>query len=357
MAKINYLRDKIDRIDDQLLKLVNRRARLAIKIGEEKSRSGKGKHFHVPHREREIIERLLKLNEGPFPKSSMEAVFREIFSATLALEKPLKIAYLGPEATFTHQASVKQFGRSSNLMPQPTIDTVFREVEQGRADYGVVPVENSIEGSVNHTLDCLVDTSLVICDEMKMEISLYLISKLNDPKKIKKIYSHPQPLAQSRGWLNQNLPRTEHFETSSTAHAALLALEKPHSAAVAAKLAAEYYKLNILAEKIETHAENFTRFLVVTKDSAKKAKSNKTSLIFSIKDESGELLKNLQDFARNNINLSKIQSRPLPQRPWEYLFFVDCDGHIEDKGVAKVISSIRKRSLFLKILGSYPKKV
>ena len=357
MAKIDVLREKIDRIDNQLLALINRRARLAIQIGREKSRLEGSKHFHVPHREREIVERLLNLNSGPFSKSSVKAIFREIFSATLALEKPLNIAYLGPETTFTHQAAVHQFGRSSAFLPQLAIDLVFKEVEQDRADYGVVPIENSVEGAVNQTLDCFVDTPLLICDEMKMGISLYLISKLNDLKKIKTLYSHPQPFAQSRNWLSQNLSDVELVETSSTAQAAILAVKNPLSAALAAKLAAEHYKLNVLAEKIEDHTENFTRFLVLTKGSAKKARLNKTSIMFSIKDESGALLKNLQEFARNKINLSKIQSRPLPLRPWEYLFFVDFDGHIDDRKVGMVIESIRKRSLFIKVLGSYPRKM
>jgi len=191
LSKIDALREKIDRIDDQLLKIINRRADLAIQIGKEKGKIGGSDHFHVPHREREILERLKEQNPGPFPGPSVETVFREIFSATLALEKPLNIAYLGPEATFTHQSAIRQFGHGAAYLHQPAIDAVFKEVEQGRADYGVVPIENSIEGVVNLTLDCFVDSPLLICDEMRLGISLYLISKLQDKKQIRTLYSHP----------------------------------------------------------------------------------------------------------------------------------------------------------------------
>ena len=359
MANIDELREKINEIDDKLLRLLNDRARLSKKIGTVKNRSlGEEKFVLVPEREREIQDRLFKQNrEGPFPKESVKAIFREIFSASRALQKPINIAYLGPEATFTHQAAVMQFGYGSAFISQPTIEAVFLEVEKGRADYGVVPIENSIEGAVNQTLDCFVETPLLICDELKMGISLYLISSLKDLREIKTLYSHPQPFAQCRSWLNQNLFGVERMETASTARAAEMVLNNPRSAAVASKLAGEHYELNILAEKIEDRAENYTRFLVVSKVAAAKAENNKTSIMFSIKDESGALLENLQEFARGNINLSKIQSRPLPHRTWEYLFFVDFDGHLEDHEVATVIESIRKRSLFLKVLGSYPKKV
>lgn len=357
MTKISILREKIDRIDDQLLKTFNRRADLAIQIGKEKSKQGNTDHFHVPHREREIIERLKQVNKGPFPDPSIEAVFREIFSTTLALEKSLNIAYLGPETTFTHQAALKQFGHGASFSPLTSIDAIFAEVEQGRADYGVVPIENSTEGVVNHTLDCFVDSPLLICDEIKLEISYYLLSKVRDPKKVKVIYSHPQSLAQCRNWLNRNMPQVERVETSSTAGAARMAGKNQNSAAIAGKLAAEYYKLNIHAEKIGDRKENYTRFLIVAKNWAKKAKHNKTSILFSIKDEAGALLKTLQLFARNKINLTKIQSRPLRDRPWEYLFYLDFEGHIEDKTISKVVELLKRRCLFLKVMGSYPRKV
>ena len=354
MPHIDKLREKIDKIDDQLLKLINRRAELAIQIGKEKSQKNQSSHFHVPSRERAIIGRLNALNKGPFPDEFIESVFREIFSATLALEKPLKTAYLGPETTFSHQAALKQFGHSTVLTPYNSIETIFSEVEHGNCDYGVVPVENSTEGVINLTLDSFVDSPLHICDELKIEVSLWLLSKTTQLKKIKKIFSHPQPLAQCRAWLSQNLPGVEQVATSSTAQAAKMAKEQPGTAAVSGELAAKVYQLNVLKKNIQDRAENFTRFWIIGRQKAKKTRHNKTSVMFSIKDESGSLLKTLQLFARNKINLTKIQSRPLRNRPWEYLFFLDFDGHIEEKHIARVIDILSKRCLFIKVLGSYP---
>jgi chorismate mutase/prephenate dehydratase len=356
LAKIQDIRNKIDQIDDQLLKLINQRGELAIKIGQEKSRDNSSKHFHVPHRERAIIERIIKGSKGPFPDESLESVFREIFSATLALEKPLRIGFLGPETTFSHQAAIKQFGHSSEFIAHPNIESVFRQVEQGACDYGLVPVENSIEGVINLTLDCFVDSPLLICDEIKSPIALYLLSKSKDQKKIKAIYTHPQPLGQCRQWLSRNLPGVEQIPTSSTASAAEMVVRKRTSAAVAGKLAAEVYNLNIIAKNIQDRSENYTRFLIIGKDEAKKAKRNKTSVMFSIKDEAGSLLKVLQLFGRNKINLSKIQSRPLRDRPWEYLFYVDLEGHTDDSAIQKSLASLKKMCLFLRVLGSYPRK-
>ncbi len=354
LPKINEIRDQIDKIDEKLLHLFNRRAKLAIQIGQEKSKQNDSNHFHVPHREREIIERMQQANPGPLPEEAVETIFREIFSATLALEKPLNIAYLGPETTFSHQAALKQFGHSAVFVPTGGIEAIFYEVEQGHADYGVVPIENSTEGVVNLTLDCFVDSPLVICDEVKLGISLYYLSRSGDPKKVRQIYSHPQPFAQSRNWLNQHAPGIEQVATSSTAVAAEIASRDENTAAVAGRLAAECYDLKIIAEKIEDRAKNITRFLIISREKAKKAKRNKTSLMFSIEDEAGSLLKVLQLFARNQINLTKIQSRPLRNRSWEYLFFVDFEGHIDDPRIEKVIRLVGKRCIFLRVLGSYP---
>ena len=356
MRRLQELRNKIDKIDDQLLKLINRRGALAIQIGKEKSRQNTTSHFHVPHREREIIDRLKLNNKGPFPAEAVESVFREVFSATLALEKPLKIGYLGPETTFSHQAAIKYFGHSSSFTPFANIESIFSSVEQGECHYGVVPVENSIEGVINLTLDCFVDSPVLICDEMILGISLNLLSKEKSLGKIRKIYSHPQPLAQCRNWLNQSMSGIEQVPASSTAHAAKLAKQNQKSAAIAGKLAAEMHQLNIIAENIQGRSENHTRFLVISPDKARKAKRNKTSIMFSIKDESGSLLKALQLFAKNKINLTKIQSRPLRNRPWEYLFYLDFEGHIEDRTVSRVLEALGGMCLFLRVLGSYPKK-
>ena len=356
MSKLDDLRQQIDKIDDQLLKLINRRGILAQKIGEEKSCQGKLTHFHVPQRERAILDRLNDQSKGPFPPSAVNSIFREIFSATLALEKPLKIAFLGPDTTFTHQVAVKHFGHSCKFNPCSNIESVFSEVELGNSDYGVVPVENSIEGVVNLTLDCFVDSPLYICDEARMAISLFLLANNVDLKKIKTIYSHPQPLAQSRNWLNKNLPGAEQIPAASTAHAAELAKKEKNSAAIAGQLAAEVHGLKIVAKNIQDCAENHTRFLVISKGQAKRAKKNKTSIMFSIADEAGSLLKTLQLFAKSNISLTKIQSRPLRNRPWEYLFYVDLEGHLQDSAVKNSMETLKKMCLFLRLLGSYPRK-
>jgi len=356
LAKIHDIRNNIDQIDDQLLKLINQRGKLAKKIGQEKSRKNNSKHFHVPHREESIIERITGKSNGPFPDESLRSVFREIFSATLALEKPLRIGFLGPETTFSHQAAIKQFGHSSKFIANLNIESIFRQVEKNECDYGVVPVENSIEGVINLTLDCFVDSPLLICGELKNTISLYLLSNAKDRKKIKTIYSHPQPLGQCRQWLNLNMPYAKQIPTSSTASAAQAIVRKSTCAAIAGKLAAEVYNLNIVEENIQDRIENHTRFLVIGKDKAKKVKQNKTSIMFSIRDEAGSLLKVLQLFARNKINLTKIQSRPLRDRPWEYLFYVDLEGHIKDLAVKKSVETLEKMCLFLRLLGSYPRK-
>ncbi|MFQ5481837.1 MAG: prephenate dehydratase, partial [Nitrospinaceae bacterium] len=283
-------------------------------------------------------------------------VFREICSATLALEKPLHIAFLGPETTFSHQAAVKQFGHSAVFTPAASIPEIFEEVERGRCNYGVVPIENSIEGVVNLTLDAFVDSPLFICEEVKLGVSHCFLTKTGDPKQVKEIISHPQALAQCRGWLLRNWPGVVQTPASSTAAAAEKASHDKSAAAVAGRLAAELFDLKILAEHIEDQARNTTRFLIIGAQSAKKAKANKTSIMFSIKDEAGSLLKILQLFARNEINLTKIESRPLRNRPWEYLFFVDFEGHVDDAKTRKVVEVLGRRSLFVRVLGSYPKK-
>ena len=356
MPKLEDLRQQIDKIDDQLLKLISRRGLLAEKIGKEKSLQGQTTHFHVPQRERSILDRLNDQSKGPFPPSAINSIFREIFSATLALEKPLRVAFLGPETTFSHQVAIKHFGHSCKFNPCLNIEGVFSEVELGNSDYGVVPVENSIEGVINRTLDCFVDSPLHICDEAQLAISLFLLANHTDPKKIKTVYSHPQPLAQSRNWLSCNLPDVEQIPASSTAQAAELAKRDKNSAAIAGQLAAEVHQLKIIAKNIQDRAENHTRFLVISRDQAKKARRNKTSIMFSIKDEAGSLLKTLELFANNKISLTKIQSRPLRNRPWEYLFYIDFLGHMEDKAVERVFKTLGKQTLLFRVLGSYPEQ-
>lgn len=349
---IKKLRSKIDTIDENILRLLNERTKAVLKIGKIKSK--KGKTFYVPHREQKIINNLIKKNRGPFPQEAVKEIFREILTTSLSLQKKLRIAYFGPETTFTHLAAIKNFGRNAKFISVKSISDVFDEVEKDRADYGVVPIENSTEGIVNHTLDMFVDSELKICSEMLMRISIYLISKAKDMSKIKRIYSHFQPIAQSRNWIEDNLPNVQLIEVASTAKAAQMAYKDSKSAAITSKLAANLYKLNILAANIEDKADNFTRFLVIGKDFPEVSGKDKTSIMFSIKDRVGALYDMLIPFKKHNINLTKIESRPSKRKAWEYIFFVDFMGHINNKGVKEALSELSKECVFLKVLGSYP---
>lgn len=353
MDTIDKLRKSIDAIDAEILKLLNQRAELAIDIGEEKSK--RQAPYHVPEREREIYERLESLNEGPFPNEALRAVFREIISATLSLEEPLAVAYLGPRATFTHLACLTQFGLSARYLPFNSIHEVFEEVERDRVYYGVIPIENSIEGVVNHTLDMFVDSNLLICGEVSQEISHNLLAQTEDIGAVTKIYSHPHAIAQCRGWLENNMPSVPVYEVSSTARAAEMVLEEPKAAAIASEAAAHLYGLKIVKKRIEDHLHNFTRFLVIGKTPAKRSGDDKTSVLFSIKDRVGALYNMLEPFAKHGINMTKIESRPSRKKVWEYVFFVDLEGHVEDEDVRESLDELAEKCIFLKVLGSYPR--
>lgn len=352
MSNIEDIRKDIDLIDDQVLELLNKRAKLAIEVGRVKKQ--KNSQFHVPSREMAIIERLTAKNPGPFPNESLKAVLKEIFSASLSLERPLKVAYLGPEATFSHLACIQQFGRAAQLVPVNSIREVFVEVERGLADYGVVPIENSIEGIIVPTLDMFMDSPLKISAEIMFEVALNLMNLSGDPADIKQICSHPQPLGQSRNWLESNMKGIPVTEVSSTTKAAKMAAADPSIAAVASTLAAEMYGLKIIRERIEDSADNFTRFLVISRVSPPVSGSDKTSLLFSVKDRAGALYEMLRPFAEHGINLTKIESRPSRKKAWEYLFFLDMEGHTEDENVKAAIAALEKDCLFLKVLGAYP---
>jgi len=353
LSKINELREKINKIDEKILDLLNKRARVAIEIGENKKRLKT--NFHVPEREREIYSRLERLNKGLFPKESLKSVFREILSATLSLEMPLNISYLGPQATFTHLACLQKFGFSAHYISLNSIDEVFNDVERGRSTYGVVPIENSIEGVVNHTLDMFIESNLNICAEISQEISHNMLSLEDNLESIQKIYSHPHALAQCKVWLENNMPKTPLHEVSSTAKAAEMASKERNTGAIASEAAAFLYDLKIVTKRIEDNINNFTRFLVIGKEPAKRTGNDKTSILFSIKDRVGALYEVLGTFSINKINLTKIESRPSRKKIWEYIFFLDIEGHIEDKKIKKAIEDLKEKSLFLKILGSYPK--
>jgi chorismate mutase / prephenate dehydratase len=350
---IDSLRKNIDSVDKQILGFFNKRASLAKMIGAIKSSAGND--FYIPHREKKIVARLLKINKGPLSNASVESIFREIFNACRALESKLRVVYFGPEATFTHQAALKNFGSEAELVPVKSIGDVFTEVEKNRADYGVVPIENSTEGVVNYTLDNFIDSDLSICSEISMQIENYLLSTTTDMSRIRKVYSFYQPLAQCRNWLEENLPGIPVEETASTSDAAKRAAKEKFTAAVASKAAASLYGLEVVARGIEDSVENYTRFFVIGKGMAKRSGHDKTSIMFSIKDKVGALHDILFTFKQCAINLTKIESRPTKKKAWEYIFFADFLGHASEKKIKDALSRLGRNCVFVKILGSYPK--
>jgi len=351
---IQQYRQSIDRIDDEILKLLNERSKNVVEIGKLKKQSDTEANLHTPGREAEIVDRLMRHNQGPFPNDAIRTVYREIMSASLSLEGPQTVAYLGPRATFTHLACIQKFGESAQYVPVNSIKDVFNEVERGRANFGVVPIENSTEGVVNHTLDMFVDSSLLIYGEVLQEVSHHLLSKADRSEDIKKIYSHPHAIAQCRNWLETNLPHVPLSEVPSTARAAELCVDDLSGAAIASELAGQLYGLKVLKARIEDNINNFTRFLVLSQKPSERTGKDKTSVMLSVKDKVGALYELLRPFASHGINMTKIESRPSRRKAWEYIFFVDIEGHLEEDRVKKALEEIKGRCLFLKILGSYP---
>lgn len=348
---LSNLRKKIDELDRRLVSVLNERANLTLQIGRLKKKSNS--NVFVPEREWSVYKNIINANKGPVDSEALKSIFREVMSASLALEKPLKIAYLGPEASFTHQACIRKFGSQVEYVPISSITEIFNEVEIGRADYGVVPIENSIEGAVNHTLDMFVDSELLVCSEILLEISHNLLSN-SGLKDIKKVYSNPQVFGQCRIWLEANLPRSELLEVSSTTRASQIAAKEKNAAAIASFLASKRYNLKVVARSIEDSAHNVTRFLVIGKTIARRTGSDKTSIMFSIKDKPGALYAMLYPFKRYGINLTKIESRPSKKKAWAYYFFIDLEGHVNDIRVRKALGLLEKECLNLKVLGSYP---
>jgi chorismate mutase/prephenate dehydratase len=345
-------RSRINNLDAEILNLLNQRGNAALEIGELKRQQGLA--YYVPEREAEVLHRVVAMNAGPLPPDAVRAVWREILSASLALEHPLPVAYLGPPATFTHQAAVRRFGSSTRFVPVRGISDIFDEVERGRAEYGVVPVENSTEGAVNITLDRLIDSDVLITGEITLDITQHLLSLASDLGEIKKVCSHPQALAQCRQWLTTHLPDVAIEETPSTTAAAERAKDDPTMAGIASEMAARLYDVPVLRTRIEDNPFNSTRFLVIGRRPAAPTGRDKTSILFSMKNEPGVLYSILQPFATRRLNLTKIESRPTKRRPWEYVTFVDFEGHRETEGVRAVLSEVKERCQFLKLLGSYP---
>jgi chorismate mutase/prephenate dehydratase len=350
---LDSLRKQIDAVDLEIIERLNARVRLAGEVGRAKQKQGA--QTYVPSREEAVFDRLMTANPGPLTPAALKAIYREIISASLALQKELRIAYLGPEATFTHQAALKNFGSSLGFQPCATIPDVFTAVERGEADHGVVPIENSTEGAVFHSLDMLVETELKIVAQVFLPVEQCLIS--NEPlEKIKIVFSRDQGLGQCREWLRRNLAAAPSQALDSTAEAVRRARETPGAAAVASRLAAELYGVPIVVAGIQDRADNVTRFLVLGKEVSPPLGSgrDKTSLVFSLHDQPGALLRALEPFSARGINLSKIESRPSRQKVWHYYFFIDCLGHWEDAVIQEAVTALRRECPFVKWLGSYP---
>ncbi|HKW94763.1 MAG TPA: prephenate dehydratase [Methylomirabilota bacterium] len=345
-------RSRINNLDDEILKLLNQRGTAALRIGELKRQQDLP--YFIPEREAQVLDRLIALSEGPLGGDAIRAIWREILSASLALEHPLPVAYLGPPGTFAHQAATRRFGSSARFRPVRTILEVFDEVERALAEFGVVPVENSTEGAVNVTLDRLIDSDVIITGEITLDISQHLISRAIELAEIKRVCSHPQGLAQCRAWLAAHLPDAVTEETASTAAAVERARDDATVAAIASDMAAQVFGVPILRGRIEDNPFNSTRFLVIGRRPVPPTGRDKTSILFSMKNEPGVLYSILQPFAAHRLNLTKIESRPTKRRPWEYVNFVDFEGHCETGKVRDVLAEVRERCQFLKILGSYP---
>jgi len=348
------IRGEIDRTDDEILGLLNRRAGFVARVAELKEKMQVP--FYVPSRERQIVERLSASNPGPFPTEAIRSVFQEVFSACLSLERTVKIAYLGPEGTFSHMAVKHQFGLSARGLPMKTIGAVFEEVERGGADLGVVPVENSTEGVIVPTLDSFVDTDLKVSAEVVLKISMCLLGhEGTDLDRIERVYSLPVAMGQCRKWLATHLPRATMVESGSTADAARAAHGDIRGAAVASEMAAKLYDLHILKRNIEDLAQNVTRFLVLGRQQPGPTGHDKTSVLLTTRDKPGVLYQVLAAFAERGLNMTKIESRPSRRRPWEYVFFVDIDGHDQDPIVREALAVVREQCEALKVLGSYPR--
>ena len=349
---LDQIRTKIDSIDTELIRLLNDRADLVHEVGLIKKEAGLS--IYAPEREAALLQGLVQKSQGRLPETAIRSIYREIMSASLALEKELSIAFLGPETAWTHQAARSKFGASVQYSPQSSISDVFDRVTRRAADYGVVPIENSVEGAVNHTLDEFMDSELKICAQILLRIQNDLLSK-EPAERIHKIYSHPQVFAQCRGWLQEHARGLDLVEVSSTTRAAQLVATEPGAAALASGMAAELYGLRILERAVQDNANNITRFLVISQTTCPPTKDDKTSLMFCVPDRAGALYSALEPFGRLNLSMSKIESRPSKRKNWDYFFFVDIDGHYEDQLVKDAIASLEKHCSFVKLLGSYPK--
>jgi chorismate mutase / prephenate dehydratase len=350
MSSKEEIRNSIDKIDGQILKLLSKRAGLAKSITQFKT------VYYDPKREREIMKRLFELNGGPLDNDAVRAIYREIIGACRDLQRPLTVAYLGPRATFSHAAAITKFGSSVTELPCPDIPSVFDEVEKEQADYGVVPFENSTEGIISFTLDRFTTTPLVICGEVYVDVAVCLMSRQSDMKKVKKIYAFAKTIEQASNWLRENTRDRQLIQVQSTATAAMRAAEDKDSAALASRLAAGIYGLKIIEQRVEDSRNNKTRFLVIGRHSVARTGHDKTSILFSVRHEAGTLYRSLKAFEKYNVNLKMMQARPSRNAQWEYNFFVDTQGHIEDQPIKNALRDMKKETIMLKIMGSYPEE-
>lgn len=347
---LRRLRDQIDAVDDQVLALINQRARLAQAVGHLKNGI-----IYKPEREAQVVARLQAANPGPLPADSVAVVVKEIMSACRALEEQLTIAYLGPEGTFSEAAAIKHFGHAVRGMPCGSIDEVFRKVERGEAHYGVVPMENSTEGAVTRTFDLMLDTPLLICGEVYMRVRQNLLRRVDGLDGIRTVYSHPQSLAQCQNWLREHLPTAELVPVASNSEAARMAAQADDAAAIAGEQAAEHHSLILAARGIEDNPNNTTRFVVLSREPVAKSGRDRTSLALSISNKPGALVDLLQPFAQHGINLINWNTRPARNEMWEYVFCVDVEGHIDDPALQGALAELGKRAALVKVLGSYPR--
>jgi len=355
--KLQNIRDQIDNLDNEILTMISKRGELAKEVANVKNQDGDKASYYRPEREAQVLQKIIARNKGPLSDEEMARLFREIMSACLALEQQMSVAFLGPEGTFTQAAALKHFGNSIKTVPLSAIDEVFREVESGAVNFGVVPIENSTEGVINHTLDMFMNSSLHICGEVELRVHHNLMGEMTDITSITKLYSHQQSLAQCREWLDANLPYIDRISVSSNAEAARLASIEPGIAAIAGEIAANFYGLNIINSNIEDEPDNTTRFLVIGREQIPPSGADKTSILVSTANKPGALSQLLQPFANSEVSLTRIESRPSRQTMWDYVFFIDMEGHREDPEIADVLRVLNNETAMLKVLGSYPKAV
>jgi chorismate mutase/prephenate dehydratase len=359
VEELSVVRGEIDRVDNTILELLNQRARCAQTVGEIKARHGDAGFIYRPEREAQVLRRLQELNQGPLADETVTRLFREVMSACLSLEQPLSIAYLGPEGSFTGSAALKHFGHAARLVPQAAIDELFREVEAGHVDYAVAPVENSTEGAVGRTMDLLLGTPLKICGEVVLRVHQNLLTKAGSLAEIKHVYSHAQSLSQCHEWLNRNLPGVPRTAVASNSLAAQMVAESndPTLAAIAGEAAGERYGLPKLAASIEDEPNNTTRFVVLGRHDAGISGRDKTSLIMSAPNRTGALHYLLTPLTDAGVSLTRLESRPARHTLWEYVFFVDIEGHRDEPRIAAALEELARRAAYLKILGAYPAAV